>query len=122
MLKAGDTYSRAGRTTIGPNSFTAVFGMGTGVSSWVSSPAVRSGTAAPRVAAWAGRPVCLYVLATWRALVWGGGPTRPRRAGGGGSAAKRSTVSTGWLSGSPHLHARPIDLVVYQESSLSREI
>jgi hypothetical protein len=37
--KAGNTYSRAGRTTIGPNSLTAVFGMGTGVSSWVWSPA-----------------------------------------------------------------------------------
>ena len=39
IKRAGDTYSRAGRTTIGPKRFTAVFGMGTGVSVWVWSPA-----------------------------------------------------------------------------------
>jgi hypothetical protein len=39
----------------------------------------------------------------------------------GNNAAKRSAVSTGWLSVLPHLHARPIDLVVYQEPSLSQE-
>ena len=39
----------------------------------------------------------------------------------GNNAAKRSAVSTGWLSVLPHLHARPIDLVVYQEPSLARE-
>ena len=37
------------------------------------------------------------------------------------NAAKRSTVSTGWLSVLPHLHVRPIDLVVYEESSLTRD-
>ena len=37
------------------------------------------------------------------------------------NAAKRSAVSTGRLSGSPHLHARPIDLVVFQEPSPLRE-
>ena len=32
------TYSRAVRTTIGPRCLTAVFGMGTGVATWVWSP------------------------------------------------------------------------------------
>ncbi len=35
-----------------------------------------------------------------------------------GGAAKRSAVSTGKLSASLHVHARPIDLVVCQEPSL----
>jgi hypothetical protein len=34
------TYSRAGRTTIGPGCLSAVFGMGTGVSTRAWSPAV----------------------------------------------------------------------------------
>jgi hypothetical protein len=34
--------------------------------------------------------------------------------------AKRSAVSTGKLSGLPHVHNRPIDLVVYQEPSSLR--
>ncbi len=33
------TYSRPERTTIGPKCLTAVFGMGTGVATWVNSPA-----------------------------------------------------------------------------------
>ncbi len=33
------TYYRAGRTTIGPRCLSAVFGMGTGVSTWAWSPA-----------------------------------------------------------------------------------
>ena len=37
------------------------------------------------------------------------------------NAAKRSAVSTGQLSGSPHLHTRPIDLVVFQEPSALRQ-
>ena len=36
------TYSRAIRTTIGPRCLTAVFGMGTGVTTWVWSPEDRS--------------------------------------------------------------------------------
>src|SRR5262249_20731951 len=35
------TYSRAVRTTIGPKCLTAVFGMGTGVATWVWSPESR---------------------------------------------------------------------------------
>ena len=37
------TYFRAGRTIIGPKCLTAVFGMGTGVATWVWSPAVSFG-------------------------------------------------------------------------------
>ena len=37
------------------------------------------------------------------------------------NAAKRSAVSIGQLRRSPVLHLRPIDLVVYQEPSLSRD-
>src|SRR5436305_7082718 len=36
---------------------------------------------------------------------------------GGINAVKRSAVSTGRLSGSPRVHVRPIDLVVFQEPS-----
>ena len=39
-IKPAMTYSRAGRTTIGPRCLSAVFGMGTGVSTWAWSPAV----------------------------------------------------------------------------------
>ena len=39
--KPAMTYSRPGRTTIGPECLTAVFGMGTGVATRVWSPAVR---------------------------------------------------------------------------------
>jgi hypothetical protein len=35
--------------------------------------------------------------------------------GGGINAAKRSAVSTGPLSALLHVHARPIDLLVWQE-------
>jgi hypothetical protein len=36
------------------------------------------------------------------------------------NAAKRSAVSTGQLSVLPHVHLRPIDLVVFQEPSSLR--
>ena len=39
-IKPAMTYSRAGRTTIGPRCLSAVFGMGTGVSTWAWSPAM----------------------------------------------------------------------------------
>ncbi len=39
-IKPAMTYSRAGRTTIGPRCLSAVFGMGTGVSTWAWSPAI----------------------------------------------------------------------------------
>jgi hypothetical protein len=37
------------------------------------------------------------------------------------NAAKRSAVSTGQLSVLPHVHIRPIDLVVFQEPSFRKE-
>jgi hypothetical protein len=37
------------------------------------------------------------------------------------NAAKRSAVSTGPLSVLPHVHVRPIDLVVFQEPSSQRD-
>ena len=38
MINPAMTYFRAVRTIIGPTCLTAVFGMGTGVATWVSSP------------------------------------------------------------------------------------
>ena len=40
-IKPAMTYSRAGRTTIGPRCLSAVFGMGTGGATRVCSPASR---------------------------------------------------------------------------------
>lgn len=65
------TYSRAGRTTIGPRFFTAVFGMGTGVVTWVRSPAS-----------------CINIIGN---LVGHEADTSEKR----NNAAKRSAVSTG---------------------------
>ena len=42
------TYFRAGRTIIGPRCLSAVFGMGTGVSTWAWSPASRCWRAGTR--------------------------------------------------------------------------
>ena len=97
-IKPAMTYSRAGRTTIGPRCLSAVFGMGTGVSTWVWSPAV------------------CQVMTTWWALM--SLNVRPRPLGrGGDDVAKPSAVSTGRLSASPHVHVRPIDPVVSREPS-----
>ena len=106
------TYSRPGRTTIGPECLTAVFGMGTGVATRVWSPAVRVGASsdAPVYGGFFGQ--------------FGGHGLRlvqSDRSGGADRAAKRSAVSTGWLSVLLHLHARPIDQVVYLEPSLTRD-
>ena len=102
------TYSRPRRTTIGPGCLTAVFGMGTGGAIRVCSP---------------GKFQCISwqrqsspFLSSARPLfessepLWG--------AEGRINAAKRSAVSTGRLSALPHVHVRPIDLVVFQEPSL----
>ena len=96
-------YSRAGRTTIGPGCLSAVFGMGTGVPTRVWPPA-RSGVSSGR----------------WVRVASGFRPFGPRPvacSGGGGGVAKRSAVSTGPLSVSLRLHARPIDPVVCREPS-----
>ena len=122
LCQAGGTYSRAGRTTMGPGRFTAVFGMGTGVSDRVWPPALSGPRRPPgpgRGRADAGRRVRVVKQAVASPghsppLFWGG----RGGCGGSGGAAKRSAVSTGWLSVLPHVHARPIDLVVYEEPSL----
>jgi hypothetical protein len=65
------TYSRAGRTTIGPGCLSAVFGMGTGVSTRAWSPAIRvRGSPTPP----------------------GGGGVRPRCTGAAGCAGRSSCV------------------------------
>jgi hypothetical protein len=91
------TYSRAGRTTIGPWCLTAVFGMGTGVATRVRSPA------------W------IEVVESYNECVREVGC--PIRAKGRDDVAKRSAVSTGRLSTLLHLHPRPIDPVVSREPS-----
>jgi hypothetical protein len=91
------TYSRAASTTIGPGCLTAVFGMGTGVAIRVWSPGVS------------------VVVSTGSGK---GCSSRARtRRESGINAVKRLAVSTGPLRQSPALHARPIDLVVFQEPS-----
>jgi hypothetical protein len=93
------TYFRAIRTIMGPVCLTAVFGMGTGVSTRVWSPGISNGSAKSCF-------VC-------RAL-------NPEAVPGGRvNAVKRSAVSTGQLSALLHLHIPPIDLVVFQEPSQS---
>ena len=90
------TYFRAGSTIIGPKCLTAVFGMGTGVTIWVSSPAS-----------------CLNISNNL-----GGKKSRSvNTSEKENNVAKRSTVSTGSLSALLHLYIRPIDLVVFEESS-----
>ena len=128
-IKPAMTYSRAGRTTIGPRCLSAVFGMGTGVSTWAWSPAIsrwhRHSCLCPVVSrgAQAGMPVPptnfdneddASSFQFDRAVA-----SLPSDITGGGrdGAAKRSAVSTGPLSVSPHVHVRPIDPVVFREPS-----
>jgi hypothetical protein len=56
------TYFRAGRTIIGPKCLTAVFGMGTGVATWVWSPAVLVPLAGPMLYNSMGIAVCIWQL------------------------------------------------------------
>src|SRR5579884_892902 len=103
------TYSRPRRTTIGPGRLTAVCGMGTGgtVRVWAPRKLPRYSLAAVAVAlhALVHDPLLGISLSGW-----GGVEKRI-------NAAKRSAVSTGQLSVLPHVHLRPIDLVVFQEPS-----
>ena len=133
------TDFRADGTIMGPTGLTAVFGMGTGGAPPVWSPESRpaGGRAAPAATiavgwsrrrhteARAGRAHSLPEPN--RSLVAGyfgidgsrGAPDRPSRPGRGGriGVVKRSAVRTGRLRRSPAVHARPIDLVVFQEPS-----
>jgi hypothetical protein len=97
------TYSRAGRTTIGPGCLSAVFGMGTGVPTRVWPPAGLG---------------CVGSVGQKSYRCPSDVATRPTPVlGGGGGVAKRSAVSTGRLSALLRLHPRPIDPVVYREPS-----
>jgi hypothetical protein len=116
------TYSRPRRTTIGPGCLTAVFGMGTGGTIQVCSPRkARESTPHQQLLSnirtcWRG----VLVPIVWQreklqsSLPW------PEGAEKRINAAKRSAVSTGQLSVLPHVHLRPIDLVVFQEPSSLR--
>src|ERR1019366_2941008 len=96
------TYSRPRRTTIGLGCLTAVFGMGTGGAIRVCSP----------------RKTNIYKRVRGKTLRLG----RPSGwVEEGVNAAKRSTVSTGQLSALLHLHTRPINPVVFRESSFLRK-
>src|SRR5438128_1688289 len=110
------TYSRAGRTTIGPGCLSAVFGMGTGVSTRVWSPAV-SVQRRERRCVYLLTSRVGYVVASIRTLSPTSQPLHITEVGRVGGAAKRSAVSTGPLSASLHLHIRPIDQVVCLEPS-----
>ena len=134
------TDFRARGTIMGPAGLTAVFGMGTGVAPPVWSPEIRpaGGQARrPRYPAvvghdestiraharrwsWA-RPPRTAVADRSRLVVGGraGRPIGPRRFAGGGRSgwSSCSAVRTGRLRRSPAVHARPIDLVVFQEPS-----
>jgi hypothetical protein len=83
---------------MGPVCLTAVFGMGTGVSTRVWSPGSPS-----VVSTGSGKSVSASL-----------GP-RGVIPGGEVNAVKRSAVSTGQLSALLHVHTPPIDLVIFQE-------
>ena len=118
------SYSRAGRTTIGPRCLSAVFGMGTGVSTRARSPAV---SLPPQSGCSVSTDRLIQRIDVSSVVRVASLPRGPRKAasdlhrdsgGGRGGAAKRSAVSTGPLSASPHLHVRPIDPVISREPSL----
>jgi hypothetical protein len=111
------TYFRAIRTIMGPKCLTAVFGMGTGVATWVWSPASRgrvrgdltvvvyqkgSGSSCISVCApCRNAGICIGLIAPHvKELI---------------NAVKRLAVSTGKLRPLLTLHIRPIDPVVFRE-------
>ena len=116
------TDFRAGGTIMGLAGLTAVFGMGTGVTPPVWSPekgpaggeagpgpSLRCGGSATHVtvAVSAINPCGITVPIAGRCL----------RAADGSGWSSCSAVRTGRLKRSPAVHARPIDLVVFQEPS-----
>ena len=104
------TYFRAVRTIMGPVCLTAVFGMGTGVSTRVWSPGRSLFTFSVR-----------RVYANAKRKQGGGKSCVSIGVGGEVNAVKRSAVSTGQLSALLHLHTPPIDLVIFQEPSSQRD-
>ena len=130
------TDFRACGTIMGPAGLTAVFGMGTGVAPPVWSPerrpgagqgpAGRDGSVVVRTGRWSSgqgrdspRPDPLRIgIGDGIRLRASPVASRPgRRSRGGSGWSSRSAVRTGRLRRSPAVHARPIDLVVFQEPS-----
>ena len=128
------TDFRARGTIMGPTGLTAVFGMGTGVTPSVWSPERRPAD----VFQSAGRDSLVrsyhYVSrgsvqdSTTRSLLFGSashciagrlgsGPSPAFVEEGRSGWSSRLAVRTGRLRRSPVVHARPIDLVVFQEPS-----
>src|SRR5690348_14829027 len=106
---------------MGPAGLTAVFGMGTGVTPPVWSPEKRpsGGQAGPGTRKFGGPATHITVAFSHQPYVI----TSPVVAFPLQGAAPRSgwsscsAVRTGRLKRSPAVHARPIDLVVFQEPS-----
>ncbi len=136
MEASGDDRLSRRSTIIGPTGLTAVFGMGTGGTPPVWSPERRpaGGQAAP--GAFHGGMVThgpmgmrrgrglrprVRTLRSRGGIVpdFGRGRPIPRPPGGGEriGVVKHSAVRTGRLRRLPAVHARPIDLVVFQEPS-----
>ena len=132
----GDDRLSRQSTIMGPAGLTAVFGMGTGVAPPVWSPGIRpaGGQARrPRSLRWSVTHESVDRMHTHRGRR-GHAPRDPvrigelcrlatasigrrLRRGGPIGVVKRSAVRTGRLRRSPAVHARPIDLVVFQEPS-----
>ena len=128
------TYFRVIHTIMGPKCLTAVFGMGTGVATWVWSPARRICKPRGEVLRTPGfgstltRGACENNKRQRRScfsdalLVQWCEAFAPTDEGGlvkeTINAVKRLAVSTGSLRPLRALHFRPIDLVVFQEPSL----
>ena len=121
------TYFRAIRTIMGPKCLTAVFGMGTGVSTWVWSPASRidpdagqnqrpdlniKKAAAECCLRMRSRALAGFVRACAPPMPCMGLWVKERI-----NAVKRSAVSTGQLSPLLGVHLRPIDPVVFRGPS-----
>jgi hypothetical protein len=112
------TDFRAGGTIMGLAGLTAVFGMGTGVTPPVWSPekhppggqagrAHRCGGSATHVTVAISQNPCRITVPI----------AVPSVAADGSGWSSCSAVRTGRLKRSPAVHARPIDLVVFQEPS-----
>ena len=134
------TYFRAIRTIIGPKCLTAVFGMGTGVATWVWSPEnqyiarhlwretlgpgrtrwFRGGCGSPPVnrglyvSKGSGRRLLVGLYLSLSVCERGANPFRVQKRV---NAVKRLAVSTGPLKVLLLVHIRPIDLVIFQEPS-----
>ena len=114
------TDFRAEGTIMGLAGLTAVFGMGTGVTPPVWSPEKRpTGSSAGRARQFGGSAT--HVTVAFSSVLnpcWDHGTDRRALLAADGSGwSSCSAVRTGRLKRSPAVHARPIDLVVFQEPS-----